>query len=510
VRRTLATGLQRFGVRLEVTEAVLNHLSGSRAGVVGIYQRHDWAEEKRAALDAWSAHVLAAAEGRLTAVKVLPFSRAGSGEEVEIQTPPAPHHQSLAKIVSQNVGMRISIDARERDFEPALNWIGSLVGAALDKRVASFEAQERKNPLLATHFRETFALEFALAKARKYRRNTGRLPKGDEYDLLYGFVIPAQRIHAALPPNVRMPFEGRLHDAVNGAYGTRPFAYEISIATHLMQKGWDVEFADYAGIGRFDFLARQGAVEIEIECKSTSGDTGRKIHRQEVNRLADLLLRTTERLADIAGCHRILVTIPDRLGKSNEALSGIASIAAQAAEQKGAASSGLARAEYTFDNIASWPQPGRDADAKSFFETRFGFSNAHLLFHGRPNFSVVAVMIRSEKADTLVDALSNAAKEAADQCSGTRSALVAMHLIDQISRPELQSMLRTPNGLHAVMHALLRSGKRQHVDSVAFTVPQSIRPDGIGARRLSGDLIVLNNPQPLFPCDEIRSIFRSS
>ena len=80
LRRTLATGLQRLGVRLEVTEAVLNHLSGSRAGVVGIYQRHDWAEEKRAALDAWSAHLLAAAEGRLPAGKVLPFSRAGSAQ----------------------------------------------------------------------------------------------------------------------------------------------------------------------------------------------------------------------------------------------------------------------------------------------------------------------------------------------------------------------------------------------------------------------------------------------
>ena len=87
LRRTLATGLQRLGVRLEVTEAVLNHLSGSRAGVVGIYpgvvgiyQRHDWAEEKRSALDAWSAHLLAATEGRLPAGKVLPFSRAGSGE----------------------------------------------------------------------------------------------------------------------------------------------------------------------------------------------------------------------------------------------------------------------------------------------------------------------------------------------------------------------------------------------------------------------------------------------
>jgi integrase len=64
LRRTFATGLQRLGVRLEVTEAALNHTSGSRGGIVGIYQRHDWAAEKRAALDAWGAKVLAIAEGR--------------------------------------------------------------------------------------------------------------------------------------------------------------------------------------------------------------------------------------------------------------------------------------------------------------------------------------------------------------------------------------------------------------------------------------------------------------
>lgn len=57
LRRTVATGLQRQGVRLEVTEAVLNHVSGSRGGIVGVYQRHAWATEKRAALDAWAAHV---------------------------------------------------------------------------------------------------------------------------------------------------------------------------------------------------------------------------------------------------------------------------------------------------------------------------------------------------------------------------------------------------------------------------------------------------------------------
>jgi integrase len=53
-RRTLATGLQRLGVRLEVTEAILNHKSGSVSGIVAIYQRHDWKVEKREALEAWA------------------------------------------------------------------------------------------------------------------------------------------------------------------------------------------------------------------------------------------------------------------------------------------------------------------------------------------------------------------------------------------------------------------------------------------------------------------------
>lgn len=59
LRRTLATGLQRLGVRFEVTEAVLNHVSGSKSGIAGVYQRHDWRQEKRDALDAWAGHVRA-------------------------------------------------------------------------------------------------------------------------------------------------------------------------------------------------------------------------------------------------------------------------------------------------------------------------------------------------------------------------------------------------------------------------------------------------------------------
>jgi integrase len=57
LRRTVATGLQKLRTPLQVTEAVLGHVSGSRAGIVGVYQRHDYADEKRTALKAWAGHV---------------------------------------------------------------------------------------------------------------------------------------------------------------------------------------------------------------------------------------------------------------------------------------------------------------------------------------------------------------------------------------------------------------------------------------------------------------------
>jgi integrase len=73
LRRTMATGLQKLGVRLEVTEAVLNHVAGSRAGIVGVYQRHSWADEKRAALTAWGERVAAIVEGREAEDNVRPL-----------------------------------------------------------------------------------------------------------------------------------------------------------------------------------------------------------------------------------------------------------------------------------------------------------------------------------------------------------------------------------------------------------------------------------------------------
>ena len=55
--------MARIGIAVRVTEAVLNHVSGTGGGIVGVYQRHDYAEEKRQALEAWARMVCEIVDG---------------------------------------------------------------------------------------------------------------------------------------------------------------------------------------------------------------------------------------------------------------------------------------------------------------------------------------------------------------------------------------------------------------------------------------------------------------
>jgi integrase len=64
LRRTAASGMAALGVRLPVIEKALNHKSGSFRGIVGVYQRHEYAVEKRDALVRWADHVDALVSGR--------------------------------------------------------------------------------------------------------------------------------------------------------------------------------------------------------------------------------------------------------------------------------------------------------------------------------------------------------------------------------------------------------------------------------------------------------------
>jgi integrase len=65
IRRSVASGLAALGINLPVIERCLNHVSGSFGGIVGVYQRHRFADEMRAAMERWGRHIEQLGSGEL-------------------------------------------------------------------------------------------------------------------------------------------------------------------------------------------------------------------------------------------------------------------------------------------------------------------------------------------------------------------------------------------------------------------------------------------------------------
>jgi integrase len=72
IRRTVATGMADVGIEPHHIEAALNHHSGFRRGVAGIYNRSKYERAVKAALARWAEHVLALVEGRANKVVAFP------------------------------------------------------------------------------------------------------------------------------------------------------------------------------------------------------------------------------------------------------------------------------------------------------------------------------------------------------------------------------------------------------------------------------------------------------
>ena len=69
LRRTMATMMaDELHIQPHIIEALLNHVSGHKAGVAGIYNRASYLPERRHALALWAEHVIALVEGRKAVV----------------------------------------------------------------------------------------------------------------------------------------------------------------------------------------------------------------------------------------------------------------------------------------------------------------------------------------------------------------------------------------------------------------------------------------------------------
>jgi integrase len=79
LRRTAASGIAALGFMPHVIERVLNHISGAQGGLIGVYQRHEYLEDRKQAMHAWGAYIdrlINVAAYQHSAGAVLTFRRA--------------------------------------------------------------------------------------------------------------------------------------------------------------------------------------------------------------------------------------------------------------------------------------------------------------------------------------------------------------------------------------------------------------------------------------------------
>jgi integrase len=74
IRRSAATHMAEIGIEPHHIEACLNHYSGDRSGIAGVYNRANYARAVQNALARWDEHLRALVEGREP--KVVPLRKA--------------------------------------------------------------------------------------------------------------------------------------------------------------------------------------------------------------------------------------------------------------------------------------------------------------------------------------------------------------------------------------------------------------------------------------------------
>jgi hypothetical protein len=182
--------------------------------------------------------------------------------------------------------MRISININDAEVPERLRQVFAIVPENVwHRRAAALADRERHSPHFGDYFDERYAIERYLDRALAHWSQEGRLPSvggpdGGRYFHLYSFIHVLSWVYPYLSAKGQTRVRGYLMDGLQSEVGLAAFAHELAVAAHLSRAGFDVEFTDIEDRARFDLLAQKEDIRLEVDCKTASGDVGRKIHRR--------------------------------------------------------------------------------------------------------------------------------------------------------------------------------------------------------------------------------------
>jgi hypothetical protein len=402
--------------------------------------------------------------------------------------------------------MHFNTEARPAEIPAYIRRVVAITGIGpWERRERDFTRQMKDNPLIERYLDTEFDIERSMILTRHHLKQTGRLPAMQQWTnnlaTFYAFcavtALAFARLRSPAQQALRQRFLGSLKDNV----GLAPAAFEMRTAAHLMARGFDVDFHDLKTKG-YDFLAKNDQVEMEVECKSVSGDLGRMIHLFRQYQLGPYIITSMMNPSKEGIVRLAVATLPDRLNGQREFLSSIGMRISKAL------SSGLnltdcdpCSVEYSEHPIQrspfDCPSPPKitESQVSEYCSGLVDGEIGHTIMTFSPQRSATLVALRSKKPDKFLRSLyRNLREAAASQLSGTRPGMICVQLRN-LTSDQLRDVAETPaasgkpTGIQLMMAKFFGSDARSHVHSVAFVAPgdfvasQSIVPDAYGLRR---------------------------
>jgi hypothetical protein len=398
--------------------------------------------------------------------------------------------------------MHFDVNVRPAENAAFLHCLTEITGAAAwRKREKDFAHQVHENPLIEGYLDSYFGIERSMFYVQRYRRNTGRIPDimntpSTNIAALYNFAAVLARFFRQLPKSGQDALRKKMTGALDDEVGLSPLAFEIRTVAHFMAAGFDVEFHDHCEGGGYDFLVRKAEIEMEVECKSVSGDVGHRVHVRRQYQLAPYISGPMHATRKDGVIKLLVVTLPDRLYPNHEFMVAVGGRISEALSKFQTVTQGEPCAvSYHELPIAGSPfdcgSPPRinENEVIDYCNRMIGDEIGHTIMTFTPRRSATVIALRSAKPNSFLKYVYRDLKEAASkQLSGTRPGIICVQFrnvtstqLREIAAAPTQS--GKPTGIQLMTAKFFDGGARNHVHTLAYIAPGSFvrnvsqRPD---------------------------------
>jgi hypothetical protein len=321
-------------------------------------------------------------------------------------------------------------------------------------------------------------------------------------------VAGINRIRRSLTPEGASHLREMLLDNLKPDRDFRQIEHEIRCWTHFRRRGFAVRLEDLSGLGNFDLLLGTPSGEFEVECKTITEHAGYPIKIDLNVRLAEAFRKTVDRIGDFPETGLFELTLkkpPEGIRRFEEQLQAALNARSHVVEKEDF--------QLVFQPRPDWQHildagHSSDAQRRVLSDESLGDDGKMVVLVGG---RYIGLVIRAHRPTTLRESVVEVIKHGADQCSGTRPAMVWLHFVymDQEFFSTLTELSRDGRGLGLnsivaeAMHPGARSRDRTHMERVRFSAAPSslshrlaLQPDLLVGRAVSVEGIMYDVPLP--------------